>query len=197
MVNKLLGQPRNTGVIEQYPKGYLLNCLKQMLYKNLLYLSNVSSATIDYTPQWIFTAYYSTVFQWSHFVTSHVMLLIAAEPYLKHIYCIMTTKAYCCLINRSHRLYLRAVEMLSKYIIVGTDCGHCSSVFTTVKSTLGNGDENASDESDCGDDEGDIAEAGKKHRKPKKHGKDGSLDGNKEQFTPAQMDSFEVLEFLL
>ena len=61
----------------------------------------------------------------------------------------------------------------------------------------GDGDENASDESDGGDDEGNIAEAGKKCRKLKKHGKDGSLDRNKEQFTPTQMDSFEVLEFLL
>ena len=43
-----------------------------------------------------------------------------------------------------------------------------------------------------GDDEEEI---GKKHKKPKKHGKDGSSDGNKEQFTPAQMDSFEVSEF--
>ena len=48
----------------------------------------------------------------------------------------MTIKAYCCLINRSHRLYLRAIEMLSKYVIVRTDCGHCSSVFATIKSTL-------------------------------------------------------------
>ena len=56
----------------------------------------------------------------------------------------------------------------------------------------GDGDENPSDESDDGDDEEEI---GTKHKKPKKHRKNGSSDGNKEQFTPAQMDSFEVSEF--
>ena len=39
------------------------------------------------------------------------------------------------LFNRSHRSCSRVVEMSSKFVIVGIDCGHCSSVFVTVKST--------------------------------------------------------------
>ena len=56
----------------------------------------------------------------------------------------------------------------------------------------GDRDKNASDKSN---DEDEDEEIGKKCKKPKKHGKDVSSDGNKEQFMPAQMDSFEVSKF--
>ena len=61
----------------------------------------------------------------------------------------------------------------------------------------GDGDEVDLDDSEDGDDEGEVPETGTKRKKPppKKHGKDGSKEGSREQFSPGVMDSFEQSEF--
>ena len=69
-------------------------------------------------------------------------------------------------------------------------CVHCRQQHTRG----GDGVENASEESG-GDNDGKIAEMGHKCKKPKKHGKDGTLDGSKERYMSAHMDEFEGSEY--